>query len=114
MMPIPEDQLATANALLRRREDAIPLEVRDRVKVCHRTEGNSIVLFEFRQRLRRPGEWHEEPVAKFKYIQNKERWRLYWMNRNLKWVTYLELPEASSFQELFEEVETDPCGCFWG
>jgi hypothetical protein len=113
-MPIPEDRMARATELLLRREDEVPAELRDRMKLCHRTEGNSIILFEFRTSFSRPGQWHEEPVAKFKYVQSRDRWRLYWMNRTLRWLTYQELPEAASFEELFNEVDADPVGCFFG
>src|SRR5437879_159425 len=99
-MPIPETLMATATARLQRREDSVTIEIRDKVKLCHRTEGNSIILFEFRISLGRGGEWHEEPIAKFTYVQSRDRWRLHWMDRTLKWQPYDNLREAGTFEEL--------------
>ena len=113
-MPIPAEQIAEAAALLQVREDKVPLHVRDKVKLCHRTEGNSIILFEFRKSLMKADHWHEVPIAKFKYIQSRGCWQLFWMTRALEWRRYNELPEAATFKELFQEVEADPLCCFWG
>ena len=113
-MPIPADQMARAAALLVAREDKVPPEVRDMLKLCHRTEGNSILLFEFRSSLMRPGPWHEEMVAKFTYVKNRKCWRLFWMRSDLKWHSYHGLPVARTFGELFHEVDTDPLCCFFG
>ncbi len=113
-MPIPADQMTRATALLLQREDAVPTEVRDQLKLCHRTEGNSIVLFEFRVSFSRPEQWHEEPVAKFTYVQSRNRWRLFWMDSSLKWKGYTKLSQAGTFEELFHEVVTDPLNFFWG
>jgi len=113
-MPIPADQMVLATELLQSRDDVVPIEVREMVKLCHRTEGNSIVMFHFRNSIMRPGHRHEESVAKFTYVQSRNRWRLYWMDSSLKWIGYPNLPEAGSFEELFRKVEADPLCSFWG
>ena len=88
------------------------MHVREQIKLCHRTEENSIILFNFRASMMRPGEWHEEEIAKFTYVQSTGRWKLFWMPSFMKWVKYSKLPEAGSFEELFLEVEADPICCF--
>jgi hypothetical protein len=72
------------------------------------------VLFEHRRRLLEPGEWGEEPVAKFRYVGSRRVWRLFCMHRDWKWHRYELLPESASLAALVDEVRRDPSGIFWG
>lgn len=113
-MPIPLDQLARAAKLLRSMEDRVPLEVRHKVRIAHRVEGNAIVLFEERPRWDKPEEWQESYIAKFLYVQSTNRWKLFREDRNLKWRGYEDLNEAETFERLYREVDEDPLCFFWG
>ena len=103
-----------ATRLLHVLEDRVPPEVRDQLKICHRTEGNSIVLFGYRPRYLKPDEWIEHPYAKFTYVAKTGRWKLFWMPSTMRWRTYHGLPEAATFQAAFDELEADPLCCFFG
>ena len=88
--------------------------IRARLRLGYRVEASTIVLFESRPRFRRPEEWGEHPVAKFRYIRARHVWQLFCMFRDLKWHRYQPLPEAESLRELVAEVRRDPTGIFWG
>lgn len=84
------------------------------VRIGHRVEGSTLVLFESRPRSQKPDEWEEQPVAKFRYIKSRSRWRLYCMLGGLKWHSYERLPESADVARLIREVRRDPTGIFWG
>lgn len=88
--------------------------IRSQLQIGVRLEGQSAVLFEMRPAFRKPGEWLEEPVAKFTHVKKSKKWRLLCMLRDLKWHTYEPLPEAPELAPLVEEVHKDPTGIFWG
>jgi hypothetical protein len=88
--------------------------VNAKLRIGFRLEGNAVILFESRPRFRNPSEWHEGPVAKFKFQKNIQRWLLYCMFRDLKWHAYEPLPEADELGRLVAEVRADPTGIFWG
>jgi hypothetical protein len=88
--------------------------VRAKLRVDFRFDGPAVVLFEHRRRLLEPGEWGEEPVAKFRYVGSRRVWRLFCMHRDWKWHRYELLPESASLAALVDEVRRDPSGIFWG
>ena len=65
----------------------VPAAVLAKVRVGHRIEGNTVILYE------------ERPACQ---------------HRDLRWHIYQALPAASSFAELLDEVDADPTGIFWG
>ena len=89
-------------------------EIRAKLRIEYRVEGRAIILFESRPRFRKPEEWGEGPVAKFRYVAAREVWQLFCMHRDLKWHRYELLPEATSLARLVDEVRRDPSGIFWG
>lgn len=91
-----------------------PAEVRDKLRLGFRIKGADVVLFEQRPGFQRPDEWHEEVVAKFRYVGTQKLWRLYCQHRDMRWHSYEALPAAGSFSKLLEEVAADPTGIFWG
>jgi hypothetical protein len=113
-MAIPSDQLLIAEAGLAAFSGRVPEHVRDKVQIRSRREGQSFILYEWRRGLMDPDVWHEEPVAKFTYVQKSNRWKLLCMGRSLKWRRYDELPESDDIADLLNEVDQDPCCWFWG
>jgi Protein of unknown function (DUF3024) len=113
-MPIPPDQLARATLALSAFCEKVPEHVRDQVQHRFRVEANAIVLFEFRPSFQEPKIWHEEPVAKFRFLASRGEWHLYWMDRNSKWRQYEWLAPKRTFAPLLKEVECDPTCLFWG
>lgn len=113
-MPIPVEQRAVANVLLKPMEDRVPEHVRDKLQIKYKWEGNAVILFEFRPSWRDPDVWLEEPVAKFRYVQSRREWQLFYMARTLKWKAFPVRPTAKKFETLLAEVERDSTGLFWG
>jgi len=92
----------------------VPLMVRDKVVLQFRFEAQTVVLFEKRPHFARAGEWTESPIARFRYVKSRKRWTLQYRDRNCRWHRYDPLPESESFDELLDEIDTDPTGIFWG
>jgi len=114
-MALSEMQRAEVNRRLGAFCDArVPAAVRDKVRVGFRIKGSEVVLFEERPGFQRPEQWHEQAVAKFRYVGTQNVWRLYCQHRDLRWHTYEALPEAPHFKKLLDEVAADPTGIFWG
>ena len=95
-------------------EARVPPAVQDKVRVGFRIKGTEVVLFEERPGFQRPKEWHEQAVAKFRFVGTQKLWRLYCQHRDLRWHSYEALPTAPNFQKLLDEVAADPTGIFWG
>lgn len=95
-------------------ESRVPAHVCDKLRLGYRIGPNDVVLFESRPSFRRPQEWRDEDIAKFRYVKAAEEWRLYCQFRDLKWRAYAPLPSAKDFATLLDEVDRDPTGIFWG
>ena len=91
-----------------------PVEIRDKLDLAYRIEGQSVVIFEIRPFWRDPSETTEEPAAKATYTHKTDRWKIYWQRADLKWHAYPPHPEAVSFDEFLAIVDKDEHGCFWG
>ena len=113
-MPIPGDQLLIVETGLAAFSGRVPEHVRDKVQLRYRREGQSFILFEWRPRMMAPEEWAESPVAKFTYVQTTRRWKLLWMDSNLRWRRYDSLTDSEDIAVLFKEVDEDPLCFFWG
>jgi hypothetical protein len=113
-MDIPADQCLIAETGLAAFSGRVPESVRDKIEIRFRRERSSFILFEWRPRYINPREWAETPVAKFTYVATTGTWRLLWMRRDLRWHGYEPLSESRDIARLFEEVDEDPWGCFWG
>ncbi|EBP0013215.1 DUF3024 domain-containing protein [Salmonella enterica] len=59
----------------------------------------------------KPGETHILPSARIKYIRSLDRWKIYWMRKDMKWHLYsIEL----SLADALEVFRVDPDCCFFG
>ncbi len=104
-------ETAMADFLARRRP---PEEIRDRLDLGWRIEGQSVVIFSIRPSWRDASQKIEEPVAKATYVRIVNRWKIYWQRADLKWHSYPLLPTAAVLDEFLAEVEEDSCCLFWG
>ena len=82
------------------------------MRVGFRIKGTEVVLFEERPGFQRAKEWHEQAVAKFRFVGTQKLWRLYCQHRDLRWHSYEA--RTPNFQKLLDEVAADPTGIFWG
>lgn len=91
-----------------------PEEVRSKVDVAYRIEGQSVIINEVRPRWDKPSELNESGVAKATFVKAKGEWKVYWMRADLKWHAYNPKPHVKTLRAFTDLVEADPLGCFWG
>lgn len=104
-------EAAMTDFLTRRRP---PEEIRDRLDLSWRVEGQSVVIFSIRPLWNDESRKIEDPAAKATYNRRTNRWKIYWMRADLKWHAYPPHPEALFFEEFLAVVDEDESGCFWG
>jgi hypothetical protein len=115
-MPLPDEPLraalrASGDFLSRRRPRP---EIRDQLDLKVEIKNRDLLLLEVRPQWNDKSKIMEHAVAKMKWVGTQNVWRLFWMRQDLKWHLYEPKPEARSIEALFEEVERDPHGCFFG
>ena len=91
-----------------------PAQLRDRLDLGYRIEGQGVELFEIRPSPRDPGRTIESPIAKATYVKRTGTWKLYWQRADLKWHRYEPNPELDSIEAALRVVEADDHGCFFG
>lgn len=91
-----------------------PVELRAKVDLAWRIEGQSVVIHSIRPDWRDETRTIDEPVAKATYNGRTDRWKIYWMRADLKWHSYSPHPEAVFFDEFLAVVDEDENCCFWG
>ena len=102
---------AMADFMAKRRP---PEEIRDKLDLAWRVEGQSVIIYSIRPFFRDPNHKIDEPVAKTTYNRKTNRWKIYWMRADLKWRAYPPHPEAVFFEEFLAVVDEDENCCFWG
>jgi hypothetical protein len=95
-------------------EERVPIMVRDKLVLQYRVERHDVVLFEKRPAFRRPGEWTETFVAKFRFNRKTGLWSLLCRDRRMRWRRYDLVEPARDLEGLVQEVGRDPTGIFWG
>jgi hypothetical protein len=104
-------EAAMSDFLARRRP---PEEIRDRLDLGWRIEGQSVVIFSIRPSWRDESQKIEEPIAKATYVQSTNRWKIYCQRADTKWHSYPPHREAVFFEEFLTVVDEDKHGCYWG
>ncbi len=92
----------------------VPPRVRDKLRYGYAIVGNAVELWEERPHFTDSGRWMRHPIAKIRYNATGHVWLLYCQFRDLKWRSYAPRPTARTFSALFEEVQRDPTGIFFG
>jgi hypothetical protein len=54
------------------------------------------------------------PIARLRYTKSRNRWSLYWRDRNLKFHEYELADPTPDIQDLLDEIDRDPTSIFWG
>jgi hypothetical protein len=91
-----------------------PPPIRPQLDIGYRISGQSVEIFEVRPAWERPTERVEHPVAKATYVRSRNRWRVFWMRRDLKWHGYEPNPEVRSLEAFLNIVDRDEHCCFFG
>jgi hypothetical protein len=91
-----------------------PKEIRDKVDLGYKLEGEVVRIFEIRPNFQNPAEKIESPIARAKYVKSRLVWKVYWMRADLNWHPYDPQREVSNLAAFLELVDHDDYGCFWG
>jgi hypothetical protein len=91
-----------------------PVHLREKVDLSYRIVGHSVEIFEVRPDWQDPSTTMETPVAKATFVRTRNRWRVFWMRRDLKWHGYEPNLEVSSLEAFLNVVDRDEFGCFFG
>ena len=108
-MPISEIERRRAEASLRaycsRRTSP---EVRNKLQIVYRFEGNTAFISERRPDWRNTSVVRDEDVAKFRFEVGKRWWVLYWRDRNLRWHRFEEYAPSTDISTLLPIVDAEP------
>ena len=91
-----------------------PLEIRDKLDIAYRIDGQSVVVFEVRPQWDKPEEKMEMDLAKTTFVKTKKLWKIYWMRGNLKWDHYKPVPFVKNISDFFDLIAKDELNCFFG
>jgi len=89
-------------------------EIRPKMDLGYRINGQSVAIFEIRPRWDQPSERMETPVAKVSYVRTRDIWKVYWMRGDGKWHGYEPVPTVGSIEKFLQLVEADQHACFFG
>ncbi|MDE3235067.1 MAG: DUF3024 domain-containing protein [Bacteroidota bacterium] len=90
------------------------IEIRDKIDIGYRIEGQSVFLFERRPSWNDPTEIMDSDYAKTTYDKKNKVWKIYWMRANGQWNTYQPCKTVIQLKEFINEVELDKYHCFKG
>jgi hypothetical protein len=91
-----------------------PPHIRPKLDLGARISGQSVEIFEIRPDWQDPKETMERPVAKATFVRSQNRWRVFWMRRDLKWHGYEPAPLVHSLEAFLNVVDCDDYSCFFG
>ncbi|MCA0380631.1 MAG: DUF3024 domain-containing protein [Bacteroidetes bacterium] len=91
-----------------------PEEIRAKLDIAYKIEGQSIIVFEIRPHWKNPNEMAEFPVAKTTFVKTNNHWKVFWMKSDLKWHAYSPKSIVKSIKEFTQLIEEDKYHCFWG
>ncbi|MEK8089882.1 DUF3024 domain-containing protein [Thermithiobacillus plumbiphilus] len=91
-----------------------PAHIRDRLDIDYRITGQSVEIFEIRPDWQDKSRKRETLVAKATFVRIQNRWKVFWMRKDLKWHGYEPNPEMHSLEAFLDVVGRDEYCCFFG
>ncbi|MHA1067143.1 DUF3024 domain-containing protein [Enterobacter ludwigii] len=89
-----------------------PVHIRSELDIVYSISDQTVDIGQLRPVWRgEPGETHILPSVRIRYVRSMERWKLYWMRKDLKWHFY---STERSLTDALELVRADPDYCFFG
>lgn len=89
-----------------------PVHIRSKLDIVYSISDQTVEIGQLRPVWRgEPGETHILPNVRIRYVRSQERWKLYWMRKDLKWHLY---STELSLTDALELVRADPDYCFFG
>jgi hypothetical protein len=93
----------------------VPARLHDEIRVVCTRRGRSVTIVE-RRAPWAPDmgpDWTEQKIAQLR-LDDEGRWSVRWADRNGRWQTYPDAPEADNPVPLLAEIDRNPHGVFWG
>ena len=95
-------------------DNKIPIHAQSQIKMKYSIRGNSFTLLESRVKWDDDSIWTDMKIAQMRFDSDRMLWKLYYPNRNEKWMEYEILDAKQEIQELLNEIDDDPICVFWG
>lgn len=84
------------------------------VSLEYEMSSSDVTLFEVRKAQTRFDRETRNPVALFQYVDEQQKWKLCYRNRQGQWEDYRYLEPVLNLDELLKEVNDDFTRVFWG
>ena len=91
-----------------------PEEVRNKVDINYKIEGQSIIVFEISPVWNNPKKILTLGYAKATFVKNKNVWKIFWKRADNKWHSYKPTPIVGKLNDFLKLVDRDEYGCFKG
>ena len=116
MASYPETDLARVRRWVAARNDEMPFDARDQVRIELDEEPRSVTIMECRPPFSEEygPEWTRFPIARLRYTNARRVWELFWRDRNLKFHLYEDAKPTGNVETLLEEIKQDRICIFWG
>ncbi|MCH1918855.1 DUF3024 domain-containing protein [Shewanella sp. A3A] len=88
--------------------------IRDKWDIGWRLEQQSVYIFETRPLWQDPSQYQDLEVAKATYVQSQRVWNIYWQRQDLKWHRYEPDSQVKTIEQVFDVINQDELGCFFG
>ena len=95
-------------------ERRAPVDLKDIFRLRYEIQNHNVFIREARPDWRNPLEWIEIDVAKLRYVQASDEWRLYWKRASGKWWLYECHSRSTTLSAMVKEIDTDFYSCFFG
>jgi len=92
----------------------VPKHIRHQLTIGFAIKRTAVTLFERRPAFRRPGEWTESSIARFRRQPSGKLWTLYWRDRHSRWHIFPPVKPSESLEDLLQAVDRDETGIFYG
>lgn len=91
-----------------------PEDIRSKVDVAFRIEGQSVILIERRPYWKDASQIIEHEFAKATFVKDTGNWKIYWKRASGKWDRYEPVDTLPSLEAWIQLVNEDAHGCFKG
>lgn len=91
-----------------------PEEIRPKLDLGYKIDGQSIELFEIRPVWNDPSRIQHLSYARTTFIKSKNKWKMFWMRADLKWHGYTPNLYVKELKKVLEIIDADEQGCFKG
>lgn len=113
---LPEIDVARVRRWVEERNEEIPFDARDTVRIELDVADRHLTVLECRPPWRADfgPEWTRFPIVRFHYTRTSGTWAIYWRDRHLKFHRFDPVAPSRHIEELLGAVDEDRSGIFWG